>query len=306
MAESESDDSSDSDDSSSDSDSSSSEDDTPTKATPKVAPVKAKVPKPAVVTPKPAVATPVAAKASDRSALHILTQPRRLMTSDAIDELVPLILRHDRPSNVAGDSGKDDGKVAVISSINLQAVLSRFKRGVDPVTSENVYKLLGTTREQIDHADAVVVFLHGPHTETERMARLKYEGAETENFHWSLICWFRADEHEALHYDSHFPLNDARCNEALGMLRALGVFPKTMRNYVMPDYFPQQEEGWECGYDALIALTIISSRTVPSPIADLDVKGSFHSFFSTLGEGGQNAYFMKRMRELLAREKYAF
>ncbi len=278
---------SDSEDSSSDSDdsSSSSEDDTPIK--------------PKASTPKPAVAKKV-----DRSANFVLNQPKRLMTSDAIDELVPLILRNERPSGSV--DGEDDGKVVVISSINLQAVLSRVMRGADTVDSDNVYKLLGVTREKIDNAEAVVVILHGPHTEAERSARLKYEGSAAENFHWSLVCWFRSVPNEAFHYESRYPLNDARCSEVLGMLRSLGVFPKVLSNYFLPEYFPQQKEEWECGYEVLIALTIIASRNVPVPIRESDVDTSYLTFFATLNTDGIDGAFMRRMREFLAREKYAF
>ena len=234
----------------------------------------------------------------------ILRQPKRRLTDDAIDELVPLILRNERP---AQSGAADDGKVVVVSSLKMQAVMQRFASNRGDVTPDNVHKLLGLTRQQIENADVVAVVVHGPHTESEARARLKYGDEPTQNYHWSLACWFRSLKNEVFHYDSCYPINDKRCAEVLGVLRTLGVLPADVHSYVLPDFFPQQEEEWECGYEALIALTILSSSPTPAPITENDVDTSFRSFFATLNADGSNgSLFIKRLRELLAREQYAF
>lgn len=245
-----------------------------------------------------------APKRAQTPVADMLKQAKRRLTDVAIDEIVPLILRNERPAETVGE---DDGRVLVISSLNLQVVLRRAAHGSDEVTKENAHKLLGVTREQVDNAEAVAIVLHGPHTEAEARARLKYEDEAAVNYHWSLACWFRSVKDEVFHYDSHHPLNDRRCAEVLGVLRMLGVLPTDVRSYVLPDFFPQQEEEWECGYEALIALTILSSSPRPSPITEADVDTSYRPFFTTLtADGGRSSLFIKRLRELVAREKYAF
>lgn len=281
----------------------------------------APAPKPSAKAPAPKKAIPKAAVGNavvtvegveDQTraptpAVDIVNQPRRRLTDSAIDELVPLILRNERPSTSGSSGGEDDGKVVVISPLKLQAVLSRFAHRRASVTTDNVYKLLGLTREKVENAEVIAVVLHGPHTESERAARLKYEGERTDNYHWSVACWFRSLGSEVFHYDSRYPLNDKRCAEVLGVLRSLGVFPTEVSSYVLPDFFPQQEDEWECGYEVLIALTIIASSPTPSPVSEADVDTSYRPFFSTLNAaGGTDSIFIKRMRELLAREKYAF
>jgi hypothetical protein len=310
--------SSDSDSSDSESVSSSSDSDSEMTEVP-VAKPSAKAPAPKKAAPKAVVTNNVKDAVEEKTsaptgemrpptpAADIINQPRRRLTDSAIDELVPLILRNERPSASGSAGGEDDGKVVVISPLKLQAVLSRFAHRRAGVTSENVHKLLGLTREKIEKAEVIAVVLHGPHTESERIARQKYEGERTDNYHWSVACWFRSLGSEVFHYDSRYPLNDKRCAEVLGVLRSLGVFPTAVSSYVLPDFFPQQEHEWECGYEVLIALTIIASSPTPSPVSEADVDTSYGPFFSTLNAaGGADAIFIKRMRELLAREKYAF
>ena len=150
----------------------------------------------------------------------------------------------------------------------------------------------------------VAAVLHGPHTESAARSRARYEGARPENDHWSVACWFRASG-DVFHYDSHFPMNDARCAEVLGVLRALDVLPKTVATYVVPEFFPQQGDAWECGWWVLITLTIVASGRDPAPVAEADVDTAFRPFFQTIGAGA-DAVFAKRMRELLRRARYAF
>ncbi len=230
------------------------------------------------------------------TASEILSQPRRQMTADAIDTLVPLIIKNERRV--------DDGKVLVISSINLQAVLSRFFHK-NNVNTENVYTLLGVTRERVDKADAIVAVVHGPHTEEVRSARLRYDGTSVDNYHWSLMCWFRSIPDMCYHYDSLKMLSDRRCSEVVSMLRRLGVLPKSVGAITFPDFFPEQEQEWECGYELLTAITMIAGKPTPDPITADDVYGGYKTFFSTLASGGIEAPFLRRLRELLTREKYA-
>jgi hypothetical protein len=235
--------------------------------------------------------SPNGATASD-----ILHQPRRQMTDRAIDELVPLILKNE---NVAED------KLLVISSVNAQAVLSRYfhKKEVDET---NVYTLLGVTRERVDNADCIAVVTHGPHTEEVRTARLMYDNSSVDNYHWSLVCWFRSAPSTCFHYDSMPKVNDRRCREVVSVFRRLGVFPKSITSVTVPDFFPEQEQEWECGYELLIALTIIAGkRAAIAAITDDDVEITYRPFFSSLATGGVQAPFLRRLRELLAREKYA-
>jgi hypothetical protein len=220
------------------------------------------------------------------TAADILHQPRRQMTDSAIDELVPLILKNE-------------------SSVNAQVVLSRYfhKKGVNEA---NVCTLLGVTREQIDGADCIAVVTHGPHTEEIRTARLIYDNSSIDNYHWSLVCWFRSVPSTCFHYDSMPKVNDRRCREVVSVFRRLGVFPKDVNGITVPDFFPEQEQEWECGYELLVALSIIAGkRTAIAPITDDDVQITYDTFFSTLATGGLQATFLRRLRELLARENYA-
>ena len=217
------------------------------------------------------------------------------MTADVIDMLVPLIIKNERRDA--------DGKVLVISSINLQAVLSRFfhKNGV---TEDNVHTLLGVTKQQVDKADAVIAVVHGPHSEEVRSARLRYDGTVSDNYHWSLMCWFRSVPHTCFHYDSLRMLSDRRCDEVVSMLRRFDVVPNSVVSVTFPDFFPEQEQEWECGYEMLVALTIIAGKPKPAPITEDDVQCVYKTFFETLAAGGVAAPFLRRLRELLTREKY--
>lgn len=293
---------SDSDDSDSDSESSDSDESVSSSSDSEMA--DAPAPK-AATAPKPATPKkPAPDTRTSTPAAEIIKSPRRRLTASAIDELVPLILRNERPSAGGSAGGEDDGKVVVISSLKLQAVLARFTHKRAEVTSDNVHKLLGLTRKQTDNAEVIAVVLHGPTTENERVARLKYEGECADNYHWSLACWFRSLGDEIFHYDSSYPLNDKRCGEVLGVLRSLGVLPTSVSSYVVPEFFPLQEYEWECGYKVLIALTIIASSPAPAPVSEADVNTSYRPFFTTLN-AGTDAIFIKRMHELLTREKYA-
>ncbi len=227
----------------------------------------------------------------------LLKNPRRQMTADAIDILVPLILKDERR--------EADGKLLVISSINLQAVLSRFFHN-DGTIGDDVYKLLGVTREQVDKADAIAVVVHGPHTEEVRSARLRYDGKSVDNYHWSLVCWFRSVPEMCFHYDSLRMLSDRRCSEVVSILRRVGVLPRTVAKITFPDFFPEQVQEWECGYELLTAITIIAGKPTPDPITEDDVYGGYKAFFSTLASAGVEAPFLRRLRALLTREKYGF
>ena len=230
------------------------------------------------------------------TAAELLKNPRRQMTADVIDTLVPLIIKDERR--------EDDGKLLVISSLNLQAVLARFFHNKDAIEGD-VYKLLGVTQEQVDQAEAIAVVVHGPHTEEVRSARLRYDGSSVDNYHWSLMCWFRSVPEMCFHYDSLMMLSDRRCSEVVSMLRRLGVLPQAVANITFPDFFPNQEQEWECGYELLTAITIIAGKPTPEPIKEEDIYSAYKTFFSTLAAGGVDAPFLRRLRELLTREKYA-
>lgn len=226
----------------------------------------------------------------------------RMLTSDAMDMLIPLILKDALGRTEASTSSS----IVVISSQNMQAVLSRycFSKSADTqVTSENVYSLLGTTRAAVEGAKVVVMMVHGPRRERDRRTALRW-GHPAENFHWSIACWFPGLG-DAYHYDSHNRMNWDRCGEDIfGTLRKLGVLPETLDTFWMPSFFPQQTGEWECGYFALIALAIICQKVTPEPLTDHDTETTYAPWFETLDAGG-DAAFRRRLLALVAREKYA-
>lgn len=226
------------------------------------------------------------------SAAIVLNQARRQLTDGVIDELVPLILKN------------KDQRVVLISSVNAQTVLSRFYHKKN-INRDNVCTLLNVTRERLDAAECIAVVVHGPHTEDALSAHRIYSNTEKENYHWSLVAWFKSSPNKCFHYDSLPRTNDRRCREVVSVFRRLGVFPETTDKVSVPDFYPEQDEEWECGYNVLIALTIISEKTVAGPIRDDDVHQTYRPFFTTLARGGPQAPFVRRLRQLLAREQYA-
>lgn len=231
------------------------------------------------------------------SAAYILTRPKMQMTDAAVDELIPLIVANERGST-------DDGRVVVISSKNMQAVLARYHFRTADVTTDNVYKLLGTTRERMEAADVVMFVVHGPHTEEQRSAHKRYSGGDLTNYHWTLACWF-PKLGSAFHYDSCHRMNAMRCGtDVFGTMRKVGVLPSELQSYTQPEFFPGQEDVWECGYFLLIAVTIMCAKPAPEPITEYDVDTQYDLWFGTLSNWEHSA-FVRRLTDLVTRAKYA-
>ncbi len=231
------------------------------------------------------------------SAAYILTRPKMQLTDAAVDELIPLIVANERGST-------DDGRVVVISSKNMQAVLARYHFRTADVTTDNVYKLLGTTRERMEAADVVMFVVHGPHTEEQRSAHKRYSGSELTNYHWTLACWF-PKLGSAFHYDSCHRMNAMRCGtDVFGTMRKVGVLPSALQSYTQPEFFPGQEDVWECGYFLLIAVTIMCAKPAPEPITEYDVDTQYDLWFGTLSNWAHSA-FVRRLTDLVTRAKYA-
>ena len=185
-------------------------------------------------------------------------------------------------------------RVAYVSSINLQLLLSKAFRGAyddigcDDDRSEQVLKDLGIASAKRKWS-VLVAIIHGPHTERKR-ASFVYgkNGADVsgvENTHWSLLVWFK-EQNEAFHYDS-LPANNntARCGEVISALHLYGVIPERVSDFIAPQFTHRQREGWECGYYALLFLRVIqekASRGEPMPISKQDMETTYRSWVESI------------------------
>jgi hypothetical protein len=240
------------------------------------------------------------AKPEVPSAIDFLQGKFRQLNESAIDELAGAIIV---------DTEKV-GKVLFISSLNIQALLSRYYYKTASIGDHaEALRVLHLSDADIASADAIVAVVHGPHTEQAREGALYDDDdgddgqqAALQNMHWSLMCWFKGG-HRIYHYDSLFPLNQDRCEEVVAVLAKFGIFPDGQRMFAVPDFMPKQKKVWECGYYVLLFLKIVCDKAAASPAQGDDVHESYRWFIMNMHQGPDGP-FQQHLMALLDRGLY--
>lgn len=202
------------------------------------------------------------------------------------------------------DGAGAKGRVLVVSSVNIGAILSRWYAGNLNLEKVDIFKMLGVTREAVATAEAIVAVVHGPCT-TEELIACEAYGEPRTNDHWSALCYFKGLS-DMYHYDSAGAMNQNRALEIAGLLIKAGVIDKDVRvqgRVMVPEFFPTQTTSWECGYFVLLAIKIISEKSPAHCITARDVDHDYGLHVQHMHRG-PSGLFTGMLLRLLSESMY--
>ncbi|HEC64076.1 MAG TPA: hypothetical protein ENI23_02140 [bacterium] len=245
-----------------------------------------------------------------KNAIQRIKTPSRMLNDDALNEIITRLFY----SNIMQKKG-----IVYISSLNLSNVLTKEYEGeYDRMKSEEdrqklVRAKLGIPKDMKnpEEASAIIVVIHGPHTEKERNESCVYNFDEinAQNNHWSLLVWYSSGQ-IAYHYDSLSNLNFNRCRETLAVLKKYKLVPEALERFFIPEFVPEQNGLVECGWYVLLWLKVLADSCENAgavlPISDNAIFNHYKKWLDniTANDGKLKSYILEKMQDQLIIASY--